>query len=107
MIRLNYLVLRCRDLSGTKRFYEALGLSFQEEKHGAGPIHFSTCISGVVVELYPLRDDTASTTDPCRIGITVDSVSNVVPVLETLGMEQYATLCFRDPDGRIVELSEV
>jgi hypothetical protein len=34
-------------------FYEALGLTFTEEQHGAGPVHFACEQEGFVIELYP------------------------------------------------------
>lgn len=50
---LTLLVLYCSDVDASLRFYERLGLSFVKEQHGAGPVHYSTQIGDVVLELYP------------------------------------------------------
>ncbi|WP_437729355.1 hypothetical protein [Sorangium sp. So ce861] len=50
---LSLIVLRCSDLGASLRFYERLGLSFAEEKHGEGPVHYSARAGHVLLELYP------------------------------------------------------
>jgi hypothetical protein len=35
-LAVNLLVLRCKDIEVTRRFYEQLGLAIVEEKHGKG-----------------------------------------------------------------------
>lgn len=60
---INLIVLRSDQLQVTRGFYEALGLSFVEEKHGHGPVHLSaTTQSGTVLELYPLSNGEAPET---------------------------------------------
>jgi len=46
------LVLRCLDLNISRRFYESLGLTFTEEQHGKGAIHFA-CEGGGMV--FPVK----------------------------------------------------
>jgi lactoylglutathione lyase len=87
MVKLRLVVLRCEDLERSRRFYEALGLSFVEEQHGAGPRHFAAVIADLVIELYP-----ASATHPVndiRLGFEVTDVEAGV---------------VEDPDGRKIEL---
>jgi hypothetical protein len=67
-IRLDYIVLRCADLARSRRFYEALDLHFEEQKHGRGPTHLATTLGSVVLELYPL---TSKSTAGLRFGIRV------------------------------------
>ncbi|WP_437832113.1 VOC family protein [Sorangium sp. So ce1153] len=50
---LTLVVLYCSDIDVSLRFYERLGLSFVKEQHGAGPIHYSSQLGDVVLELYP------------------------------------------------------
>ncbi|KYG03652.1 hypothetical protein BE21_50570 [Sorangium cellulosum] len=50
---LSLIVLRCSALGASLRFYERLGLSFTEEKHGVGPVHYSARAGHVLLELYP------------------------------------------------------
>jgi len=53
---LNALVLRVRQqlLERSIVFYECLGFSFKEEKHGKGPVHYASESNGYLFELYPL-----------------------------------------------------
>jgi catechol 2,3-dioxygenase-like lactoylglutathione lyase family enzyme len=48
---LDLLVLRTSDVEAARRFYEALGLRFQEERHGLGPRHFSSRLGATVLEV--------------------------------------------------------
>lgn len=50
----NTLVIKSKDIEKTRTFLSSFGLVFVEEKHGEGPIHFSTTSSdGKVLEIYP------------------------------------------------------
>lgn len=68
---LNLVVLRGK-LELMRPFYEALGLTFTEEKHGAGPTHLACEMAhGVVLEIYPrkvIEDSTLNTI----LGLEVD-----------------------------------
>ena len=55
-LAVNLLVLRCKDIEVTRRFYEQLGLSFVEEKHGTRPQHYAWESGGFVLELYPAAE---------------------------------------------------
>ncbi|MFO0619076.1 MAG: VOC family protein [Polyangiaceae bacterium] len=98
------LVLRCADLEASRRFYEALGLDFQEERHGDGPRHLSATVGGAVVELYPAD---ARGSSNVRWGLRVDDLDAVLARLAALGIavrrdgEAHVVL---DPDGSRVEL---
>jgi len=41
VLSISLVVLRCGDVATTRRFYEALGLVFQAERHGSAPEHCS------------------------------------------------------------------
>jgi catechol 2,3-dioxygenase-like lactoylglutathione lyase family enzyme len=109
MVRLGYVVLSCRDLFVTKRFYEVLGLRFQNEKHGNGPLHFSAIASGVVIELYPVTSGSegAVAADPRRIGFAVSNPEQIAALLMIAGTPQISPRCFRDPDGRTIEIVQI
>jgi catechol 2,3-dioxygenase-like lactoylglutathione lyase family enzyme len=109
MVRLGYIVLSCRDVLVTKRFYEVLGLRFQIEKHENGPLHFSAIASGVVVELYPVTSggEGAVAADPRRIGFAVSNPEQIAALLEVAGASQVSPRCFRDPDGRTIEIAQI
>jgi len=80
-------------------------LTFTEEPHGKGPIHFACEGGGMVFELYPPND--AGTTQNLMLGFTVDNLNATV---ESLGYQpksppknQRCTVL--DPDGNAVMLS--
>lgn len=49
----NVYVIKTDEPEELRRFFEALGLSFQDEKHGNGPEHVSCERNGQVLEIYP------------------------------------------------------
>jgi hypothetical protein len=55
MPQLSLIVIRATDIEETMGFYRAIGLAFQEEQHGSGPLHYSCTLDGVVLEIYPHR----------------------------------------------------
>lgn len=103
------LVLRCRDLAASKRFYEAVGVGFTPERHGAGPDHWSCRIGETVLELYPAD---GKATSLGRIGLRVADVPAAIRASLAAGGRldreydadrDVAVLV--DPDGTKVELS--
>lgn len=46
-------VLYVADVERMKTFFEALGLVFKKEQHGAGPEHYACERDGRVLEIYP------------------------------------------------------
>ncbi len=110
---LNLVVLRSADLARSERFYAALGISFQRERHGTGPEHLAGKIGGVVFEIYPQGDGEG--TLKTRLGFSVDSVTALLPQLEEAGGTVISPpqespwglrAVFADPDGHRVELTQ-
>jgi hypothetical protein len=111
---LKLLVLKTAQLDAVRTFYESLGITFTEEQHGRGPVHYAGRSGATLVEVYPLpAGRTADNTT--RIGFDVDDLHKVLAALQVLGTpvlsphEQSAasvrlTAVVRDPDGRAVEL---
>jgi lactoylglutathione lyase len=106
---LELIVLRCAELELSKRFYEALGLTFTAEQHGSGPRHYSSRLGSTVLELYPA---TAPVT-PIRLGLGVPDVDAAADAVGALGdfvlrhptnEEPYSVLV-RDPDMNKIELT--
>ena len=64
------LVLRARDLKPVCEFYSALGLAFERQQHGAGPVHYAAMLGASVLEIYPLRAGEAVPT-PVRLNFNV------------------------------------
>ena len=104
-MKLNLLVLRCKNIELTKAFYEKLGLKFVKEKHGKGVEHYATYVGEMVLELYPLKKGLEI--EQSRLGFSVE-----LHCLES--MKDEAISCYefngqnivvvQDPDGRKVEL---
>jgi hypothetical protein len=49
----NVYVIKSAEPQEMRRFFEALGLTFQNEEHGDGPAHVSCERNGQVLEIYP------------------------------------------------------
>ncbi|MDN3555495.1 VOC family protein [Halomonas maura] len=106
-LQITLLVLRCKELEASKRFYELLGFRFVKEQHGDGPIHYASQDAGMVFELYPLRE--GESVDNARLGFRVPNLEQIVPHLETLKRHTIAegvVHIVQDPDGRKIELME-
>ena len=49
-------LLRTHDMQAAKTLFEALGLTFVQEQHGSGPVHYACEVGDTVFEIYPARD---------------------------------------------------
>jgi lactoylglutathione lyase len=83
---LNLVVLRSPDMDRAAKFYRAMGLLFTKHVHGKGPEHYSSEVNGFVFEIYPATEKSKSTLGT-RIGFSVDSVDQLVPLLANEGAE--------------------
>jgi len=76
MTQLNLVVIRAADVSASVSFYETLtGEPFTAEKHGTGPEHFSAKLGAVLLEIYPLADQSPSNV---RLGFEVADLDETV-----------------------------
>lgn len=113
-LTVNLLVLRCKDIEFTRRFYEHLGLAFVEEKHGTGPRHYVWENVGFVLELYQAAE--GQPPDNVRIGFSTPLLADLAGDLRhnsdvNIVKQPYATadrlvMLLQDPDGRKVEVSQ-
>lgn len=113
-LAVNLLVLRCRDVELTRRFYEKLGMSFAKEKHGRGPEHHAWQNGDFVLELYPTSHQ--QTPDNVWLGFSTpllaDISGNILHSPDVkVAKPPYATadrlvMLLEDPDGRKVEISQ-
>jgi hypothetical protein len=110
---LNLVVLRSADLERAARFYAALGLRLERERHGSGPEHLAAAAGGAVFEVYPRGD--AGATSGARVGFQVPSVAAAVSAAVAAGGSVVAPpregrwglrAVVADPDGHSVELLE-
>ena len=106
-MRISLLVIRCQDIEVTKDFYQLLGLSFIEEKHGNGPRHYSCEHDGSVFELYPNKGRRPQ--DNNRLGFKVLDLDSIIKNFSIIDSYEFAgkkIYVVTDPDGRSVEVSE-
>lgn len=104
---LTLLVLRSPDIDAARRFYESLGLLWQEERHDLGPTHYSCQLGATLFELYPAKD---GSTGRVRLGLRVVDPERLAEAAIAAGGgrrhegRQRAEIVIRDPDGNDVEL---
>ena len=104
---LQLLVLRSHDIDAARLFYEALGLTWQEEQHEGGPKHYSCRLGATLFELYPAKE---GLTGRVRLGLRVADPERAAKAAVAAGgrlradSRQSARTVIRDPDGNDVEL---
>jgi lactoylglutathione lyase len=114
-MQLSLLVLKTNQAEQVKDFYQGLGVAFQEEKHGNGPIHFSATIQHTVIEIYPLPKTVQQADTTTRLGFRIENLDVTLQQVREKGGEivseakqtewGYAAIV-KDPDGRSVELMQ-
>lgn len=117
-ISLSLLVLRTARIDACLEFYRRLGLVLTEEKHGKGPVHYSSSSNGVIIEIYPQpqKNVTENVAEASiRLGFTVEALAATLELLETAGARVLRSPALTrwghvaimlDPDGREVEINE-
>src|SRR5262249_34941647 len=115
---LSLLVLRTTRIGACLEFYRRLGLALVEEKHGKGPVHYSSSSNGIVIEIYPETQKGImefGAERNIRLGFTVESLVATLESLETVGARVLRSPAITrwghvavvlDPDGREVEINE-
>ncbi|HUG18712.1 MAG TPA: VOC family protein [Planctomycetaceae bacterium] len=113
--RLNLLVIRSQEPARTVHFYELLGLRFQEEQHGKGPVHWAAESGSLVMEIYPAQSE-CEVERTTRLGFEVVDVESILASLRNHDVQVVSDLkqspwglraIVRDPDGRSVELVQM
>ena len=117
-VRFNLVVLRTENLRGMVDFYSSLGLSFTEEQHGAGPIHYSAQLGDAVLEIYPGTNGSApdrKAGGSTMLGLGTDALDSLLKTLSAAGTTIVTPpkvspwglrAVVLDPDGRAIELTE-
>ncbi|HVF85265.1 MAG TPA: VOC family protein [Abditibacteriaceae bacterium] len=115
MTILSLVVIRSSKVEAALAFYSALGMTWQPEQHGSGPIHHSCTLGETTMEVYPLKANTEQLDTATMIGFKVDSLDHTLAILARLGLIPKSSpktsnwgrwVNIVDPDGRIVQLSE-
>lgn len=109
------VVLYAQNLQTSLDFYVAIGLSFVEEQHGTGPIHFACECENLVIELYPAKEANDVSTHNVMLSFKVASLEEALAALNSRGIEPKSApkdsswgrwVNVVDPDGRTVQLVE-
>jgi predicted enzyme related to lactoylglutathione lyase len=117
-VSFSLIVIRSTNMGAAIAFYGAVGLRFDEEQHGIGPVHFSCDLGGVALEIYPGQDGTtfdSKAGGATMLGFVVESLDEVLADLKGLGVEPKSPpkdaawgrwVNVTDPDGRVVQLNQ-
>lgn len=109
---LNLIVIRSLDAVRLVAFYQLLGISFKEEQHGRGPVHWAADLDGLVLEVYPAKTSD-EVNEAVRLGFEIEDVIATVNALRSSGVEIASDVkesqwglraVVRDCDGRTIEL---
>ena len=109
---LKLIALRTPRLHEMKDFYGALGVKFVEEQNGKNPKHFSGSMGAAVLQLHPLPKGAPEPDKSVRLGFVVPDLGAIVSQLGSTGVrigpsERNApAVVIKDPDGRIIELTQ-
>jgi lactoylglutathione lyase len=114
-VSLNLIVLRSANIDAALKFYQTLGLTFVQEQHGTGPIHYACEMGKMVLEIYPAEAGTApdrKSGGATMLGFSVASIDEILAQLSTTIITPPKDSAWGrravvlDPDGRAVDLSE-
>jgi lactoylglutathione lyase len=115
---LSLVVIRVVNQEASLAFYRALGLTFVQEQHNSGLVHYSCDLNGLVLELYPSKVSSPleQSTDTTMLGFKVTSLESTLVDLQKLGIKPKSLpkestwgrwVNVADPDGRTVQINEV
>jgi predicted enzyme related to lactoylglutathione lyase len=111
-MEIRLIVLRTGNQKQLADFYKLLGLLFEYHQHGNSPMHYSTTIGSLVLEIYPLTKTQTEADKNLRLGFAIDNFDKTLEVLRdnnipftepTLTDFGFLTI-ISDPDGRKIEL---
>lgn len=115
MIQLNLVVIKTSRQEEQVKFYSALGITFNQHRHGQGPYHYAATLEGLTFEIYPLPKNVAEADTTTRLGFTVERLNETLQALDAMGVETVQApagtewgyvAVVKDADGRRVELVE-
>ncbi len=111
-MEIRLLVIRTNEQKRLADFYSLLGLKFDYHKHDNSPMHYSTTIGSLVLEIYPLSKNQTEVDKNLRLGFAIDNFDETLNLLKnneiafsepTLTEFGFVTI-ISDPDGRKIEL---
>lgn len=106
------LVIRTNNPRQLADFYSLFGLNFDYHKHGNSPMHYSTNIGSLVLEIYPLTKNQTEIDKHLRLGFAIDNFEETLKILNSHNITFTEPLLtdfgfltiVSDPDGRKIEL---
>lgn len=110
--KLNFLTFYSPNPQATANFYGQFGITFQSEKHGAGPVHYSSESKETTVEFYPATGST-QLKDAVMLGFEIADTDEAERIAMNNNFEIVETpketplgnrIILADPDGRRVLL---
>jgi lactoylglutathione lyase len=114
-VSLSLIVLRSANIDAALKFYQAIGLTFVQEQHGSGPVHYACEMGKTILEIYPAEAGTAperKSGGATMLGFSVASVDEILAQLSTTIITPPKDSAWGrravvfDPDGRAIELNE-
>ena len=117
--QIDAVVLHVADMQRSTEFYAMLGIELDCEKHGDGPVHYTTKLGGVHFGLYEAQAEGQASIRPTAgasmLGFQVADIDALATALLDAGVEVHTPIQNRswgrrmivlDPDGRCVELNQ-
>jgi lactoylglutathione lyase len=111
-MEIRLIVIRTNDPKRLADFYSLLGLVFDHHQHGNSPLHYTTTIGSLILEIYPLAKNQTAPDNNLRLGFAIDNFEETLDCFKNKGIAFSApTLTdfgfltiVSDPDGRKIEL---
>jgi predicted enzyme related to lactoylglutathione lyase len=111
-MEIRLIVIRTNDPKQLADFYSLLGLTFDYHKHANSPMHYSTTIGSLVLEIYPLAKNQTEVDKNLRLGFAIDNFEETLNLLKSNDIIFSAPTAtdfgfltiISDPDGRKVEI---
>ncbi len=110
---LSLVVIRVSDITRSVEAYSVLGITFQQEQHGNGPVHYSGSAGATIFEIYPATERSPVTS--CRLGFSVACIEDVIAkwresggeiIVERTESPWRPRAVVADPDGHKIELTQ-
>ena len=85
IMQLKLLVIRSANPARLAQFYTQLGCTFEQHRHGTGPLHYSCTIDKTVLEIYPLAKGQVAADPNLRLGFEIEQFELVLEKLTEQG----------------------
>lgn len=112
-MQLKLLVLRSAIPNQLAQFYTQLGCTFEQHRHGKGPLHYACTIAQTVLEIYPLAKGQVAADSNLRLGFEIKELELVLEkliehggkIIQAPGESEFGWMAIvQDLEGRKIEL---